>query len=265
MKCDGKELGKVSITIEGVYNPDKEYDRLSLVISNNGIDSYISVKYVPIGIDLSNIEYWQPFGSINQEAIEKYDSIQSDVNKSKKDIININNIIDDIRVKLLTINRLANNNYEAINNINNSINSLQTITNTNKDNIDKLNNKIIDNKTDIDEKIDNIDNQISNVRTDLSVPIENNQNDIKKLKEEVNKNTNKLNSVYTSNEVDDIISSIGDQIDTVNNTLLDYKVDIETTNISINNLAKYVNEKINDINAELTNIKNEISELKKNL
>jgi len=61
-----KNLGKVCITPEGVWDVNKEYDRLSLVVTKDSdtqrILSYISRKHVPKGnISINNTEYWQVF------------------------------------------------------------------------------------------------------------------------------------------------------------------------------------------------------------
>lgn len=41
----------------GVWDKQKEYEMLEIVLSENG-DSYTSRKAVPVGIELSNTEYW---------------------------------------------------------------------------------------------------------------------------------------------------------------------------------------------------------------
>lgn len=57
-----KNLGKVCITPEGVWNKNAQYNRLCLV-SLTGDDglvySYISRKEVPAGIEIGNTDYWQ--------------------------------------------------------------------------------------------------------------------------------------------------------------------------------------------------------------
>lgn len=66
MEDNVKNLGKVCITPEGVWDVNKEYDRLSLVVTKDSdtqrILSYISRKHVPKGnISINNTEYWQVF------------------------------------------------------------------------------------------------------------------------------------------------------------------------------------------------------------
>lgn len=57
-----KNLGKVCVTPEGVWNRNAQYNRLCLV-SLTGDDglvySYISRKEVPAGIEIGNTDYWQ--------------------------------------------------------------------------------------------------------------------------------------------------------------------------------------------------------------
>lgn len=61
-----KNLGKVCITPEGVWNKNAQYNRLCLV-SLTGEDglvySYISRKEVPAGIEIGNTDYWQLFAN----------------------------------------------------------------------------------------------------------------------------------------------------------------------------------------------------------
>lgn len=54
-----KILGKVSISAEGVWDRNKEYERLCLVYREVDNYSFLSKKSVPKGTDLSNTEYWQ--------------------------------------------------------------------------------------------------------------------------------------------------------------------------------------------------------------
>lgn len=60
MKLQIENLGKVSITVEGEFNKERAYDRLSLVLNGEDGISYVSKQPVPIGIDISNTKYWMP-------------------------------------------------------------------------------------------------------------------------------------------------------------------------------------------------------------
>ena len=56
-----KNLGKVSLTAEGVWNRNKYYEILSIVYEEHTNHGFISRKYVPEGVDITNKEYWMPF------------------------------------------------------------------------------------------------------------------------------------------------------------------------------------------------------------
>lgn len=63
MKPYYKNLGKVSVTSNGYWSKDKQYERISIVTNKLTGRSYISKKDVPLGIDISNDDYWQPIAS----------------------------------------------------------------------------------------------------------------------------------------------------------------------------------------------------------
>ena len=55
-----KNLGKVSLTAEGVWDNSKQYAILSIVYDEHTQHGFISKKEVPSGVDLYNKEYWMP-------------------------------------------------------------------------------------------------------------------------------------------------------------------------------------------------------------
>lgn len=55
-----KNLGKVSLTAEGVWDIKSKYDVLSIVYDEHTQHGFISKQPVPIGVDLYNSEYWMP-------------------------------------------------------------------------------------------------------------------------------------------------------------------------------------------------------------
>lgn len=59
-----KDLGKVSMTMEGEYNPNMPYDKLCVVEDSSTGKAYLSKKPVPAGTPVTNAEYWQPFGAL---------------------------------------------------------------------------------------------------------------------------------------------------------------------------------------------------------
>lgn len=66
MKSIKQELGKVSITCNGLWEPHLDYDRLSLVTDGH-FATYLSKKDVPSGTPLTDIVYWQPVGSLRDD------------------------------------------------------------------------------------------------------------------------------------------------------------------------------------------------------
>lgn len=74
-----KKLGKTSITVEKDYhNSEKEYNKLTVVEEQGTFKTYLSRKPVPIGIEITNREYWIPFSGV-------LESITFDYLKFKKD------------------------------------------------------------------------------------------------------------------------------------------------------------------------------------
>lgn len=55
-----KNLGKVSLTAEGVWDGSKSFDILSIVYDEHTQHAFISKQPVPEGVDLYNKEYWMP-------------------------------------------------------------------------------------------------------------------------------------------------------------------------------------------------------------
>jgi len=69
-----ENLGKVSVTPEGWWSKNKDYDRLCLVTDVgdlNQLRSYVSKKPVPAGKSLSDENYWMPISSIWLNVISK--------------------------------------------------------------------------------------------------------------------------------------------------------------------------------------------------
>lgn len=81
-----KDLGKVSVTAEGLHSPSKPYERISIV--HDGLySSYISRKDVPIGIQLNNEEYWQPIASLKEEFRADLIIIRTEILNAIADVI----------------------------------------------------------------------------------------------------------------------------------------------------------------------------------
>lgn len=62
MVTNERNIGKVSISCDGVWDIRKDYDKLCLV--TDGAYNYISRKQVPNGTDITNEEYWQKLYSV---------------------------------------------------------------------------------------------------------------------------------------------------------------------------------------------------------
>lgn len=63
-----KNLGKIGITINGEYDKTLAYQKLCMVKDASTGMAYISRKDVPVGIAITDTNYWQSF-SINGDAI----------------------------------------------------------------------------------------------------------------------------------------------------------------------------------------------------
>ena len=62
MVTNERNIGKVSISCDGVWDIRKDYDKLCLVTDDSY--NYISRKQVPNGTDITNEEYWQKLYSV---------------------------------------------------------------------------------------------------------------------------------------------------------------------------------------------------------
>ena len=79
MKSIIKKLGKTSITVEKDYHSsNKEYNKLTVVEEQGSFKTYLSRKPVPVGIELTNREYWICFSGV-------LESITFDYLKFKRD------------------------------------------------------------------------------------------------------------------------------------------------------------------------------------
>ena len=89
MKSIIKKLGKTSITVEKDYHSsNKEYNKLTVVEEQGAFKTYLSRKPVPVGIELTNREYWIPFSGV-------LESIVFDYLKFKKDYASGKNLEDN--------------------------------------------------------------------------------------------------------------------------------------------------------------------------
>ena len=63
-----RNLGKIGITVNGDYDATLSYQKLCMVKDTTTGITYISRKDVPVGIDITNTDYWQSF-DIDGEAL----------------------------------------------------------------------------------------------------------------------------------------------------------------------------------------------------
>lgn len=110
MRVNIKDLGKVSVTAEGLHSLSKPYERVSIV--HDGLySSYISRKDVPIGIQLNNEEYWQPIASLKEE-------FRADLIVIRKDILDaIADVIKKLKNSRIVVANEADRNALTINEV----------------------------------------------------------------------------------------------------------------------------------------------------
>lgn len=73
MKSVIEKLGKASVTVEKDYHSsEKEYNKLTIVEEEGAFKTYLSRKPVPIGIALTNREYWIPFSGVLESIVFDY-------------------------------------------------------------------------------------------------------------------------------------------------------------------------------------------------
>lgn len=79
-----KKLGKTSVTVEKDYHSsEKEYNKLTVVEEQGAFKTYLSRKPVPIGIELTNREYWIPFSGVLESIVFDYLKFKKDYASGK--------------------------------------------------------------------------------------------------------------------------------------------------------------------------------------
>lgn len=111
MKTIKEYLGKVSITCNGLWDVQREYDRLCLV-HDGFFASYISRKSTPAGTALTNTEYWQPVANLRDDikihAKEFEDKVIKLLAQIQIKLKNARIVVADIAERdALTINEVA--------------------------------------------------------------------------------------------------------------------------------------------------------------
>lgn len=113
MKQYLKILGKVCVTVDGDWDNTKEYERICIVRDVATMKSYISKKFVPVGIDILDEEYWQYL--CNGSIINNLESTDAEAALSA----NMGRYLHSL------IQELGRREAEDINSLNNKITNLQ--------------------------------------------------------------------------------------------------------------------------------------------
>lgn len=119
MQLNTQNLGKVSVTVdEGYWDINKEYARLTIVEVKDKFATYISRKYVPEGIEITDKEYWMPFSSLSESIILDYNlfvkeykdklaQLVKDLDGFTDRVDNLEDIQDDLKRATCTNTNLA--------------------------------------------------------------------------------------------------------------------------------------------------------------
>lgn len=116
MKVQTQNLGKVSVTVEKDYwNPNRDYDKLTVVEREGDFGTYISRKPVPAGVVLTDREYWIPFSSLREEIIMDYsqftDKYGQTLDEHKTELDNHEGRITEIEGVKGTMEELVNSEH----------------------------------------------------------------------------------------------------------------------------------------------------------
>ena len=107
MKTTTQYLGKVSITCNGKWDINRQYDRLCLV-HDGFFASYISRKSTPVGTALTNEDYWQPVANLKDSfkgELAKFITIIAEIQRKLRSARIVVN--DDEERKALTSTEIA--------------------------------------------------------------------------------------------------------------------------------------------------------------
>ena len=104
MKLNIDELGRVTIGVED-WDINSSFDRLTLTTDYNTWITYISRKKVPIGIPITDINYWKPIGRLKNDLVFDYQEFKNEI---RKDINNYSNIITAYNNKIKALDNVIN-------------------------------------------------------------------------------------------------------------------------------------------------------------
>lgn len=274
MKVNSKELGKVSVTINGRHDASKPYDRLCVVTDDN-IHSYISRQYVPAGINLNDSDYWQPFGTISKEAVDKIMEFQNEINIANSNVntakLNAQIAKDTADAAKQAVEDLSNTTDTRFNDVN------QQILNTRNDYVSKVNldnrnyasKDYVDNHGFIEDVVYtntngfsfyrkvNVDSEALNIQIP-AVSVNYNGLATPSLLNNVNNNTKHISDHDTNisdinNSIDTIrntyISGLRNSIDSLDSKISTIDIDVKANTRKLNNVYE-----ISDVDSIVANI-----------
>ena len=100
MKLQIEQLGKVALTVGGLWDKTKDYDKLVIVSiedGENGVKSFISKKPVSAGVSIFDRTYWLPVAndikSISKAYLDKV--FNNDIPTPDREWVIPDEIIDD--------------------------------------------------------------------------------------------------------------------------------------------------------------------------
>ncbi len=104
MKLNIDELGRVTIGVED-WDINSSFDRLTLTTDYSTWITYISRKKVPVGIPITDINYWKPIGRLKNDLVFDYQEFKNEI---RKDIHNYSNIITAYNNKIKALDNVIN-------------------------------------------------------------------------------------------------------------------------------------------------------------
>ena len=107
-----------NVSYGGIWDIAKQYTQWCIVSYNNS--SYISIKPVPVGIEIDNTEYWTELASLDPryaELVVAIGNIEKEIGNNKKEIGNIEKAISALKGKVVygfdSVETMMGNDLEA--------------------------------------------------------------------------------------------------------------------------------------------------------
>jgi hypothetical protein len=178
--------------IEGLWDINKEYENFSIVVTPEN-NSYTSKKSVPIGIPLTDTEYWVQTGNFEAVFGQLEDKVNQHITDSAQEFTDVNKKIDT-----------------------HIINADQNFIEVNK--------RITDNRLELDSIINSLDSKNDSEHFEIIEDINTNTQDINSLSTVVNANKTAQNTVNTELQNKDIEQDNKIKANTDKNTEQDLKI-----------------------------------------